>query len=107
MRLVCKVLQVPFPPKTRHYIGFPPELGSTEKDRKMMELADILLLEKQQEGVSLFRFTASGEAVGDTWHLSLEDAKHQAEFEFDGLLSPWISVPSDVSDVVEFALGQH
>ena len=107
MRLVCKVLQVPSPPKTRHYIGFPSELGSTEKERQMMEPADILLIEKRDEGVFLFRFTASGEAVGDTWHMNLEDAKHQAEFEFDGLISAWVSVPSNVSDVVEFALGEH
>jgi hypothetical protein len=90
MKYLSKVLQVPSPPKTLHYIGFPPGIGLEEEPRELTEAADILLIEQRQDGVFLFRFTASGKPVGDTWHANLEDAKHQAEFEFKGLISPWI-----------------
>ena len=108
MRLVSKVLQVPDPPKTRHYVGFPKELTSGEgHSQEMMQPPDVLLIEKREEGFFLFRFTADGIPVGDTWHLNLEDAKHQAEFEFDNLISSWGEVPSDVTNVVSFALEKY
>jgi len=71
-----------------------------------MQAPDILLIEQRDEGFFLFRFTVDGVAAGDTWHLNLEDAKHQAEFEFDGLISSWLEVPANVDDAVDFALGQ-
>jgi hypothetical protein len=104
MRLLSKVLQTPSSPKTRHYIGFPPGIVSDEDSRKLLEPADILLIEERDEGFFLFRFTASGKEVGDTWHANLEDAKHQADFEFEGLTSSWIEVPDDVEDVLKFGL---
>jgi hypothetical protein len=69
-----------------------------------MEAADILFVEEKKDGVFLCRYTATGNFAGDTWHANVEDAKDQAEFEFDGLISPWVDVPSEVTDVVEFAL---
>src|SRR5258708_28885959 len=42
MRLVCKVLQVPSPPKTRLYRGFPPGVPGPESTQ-LMEDQDILL----------------------------------------------------------------
>jgi hypothetical protein len=108
MRLVSKVLKVSDPPRTRHYVGFPKELTSGESNsQEMMKAPDILLIEKRDEGFFLFRFTADGIPVGDTWHLNLEDAKHQAEFEFDSLISSWGEIPPDVTDVVSFALAKY
>jgi hypothetical protein len=106
MRIVSKVLAVPDPPKVRLYIGFPPEIDPDPEARQMMEAPDVLLIEQNEEGFFLYRFTAAGIFAGDTWHLNLEDAKHQADFEFDGLISPWISVPSDIKDVVRYALDR-
>jgi hypothetical protein len=54
--------------------------------------------------VFLFRFTADGQVVGDTWHMTLEEAQQQAQFEFGDLLSDWRSVPADVEDLVAFGL---
>ena len=52
----------------------------------------------------MFRFTIEGTFAGDTWHKTLEDAKHQAHIEFGDLLSDWKSVPDDVQDVISFGL---
>ena len=106
MRLVCKVLQVPSPPKTRLYRGFPPGVPGQEPG-ELMEGADILLMEKTEDGISLCRYTASGNLAGDTWHANVEDAKHQVDFEFDGMISPWVNIPPGVTDVVEFALRSY
>lgn len=106
MRIVSKVLAVPDPPKVRLYIGFPPELEPDPKARQTMEPPDVLAIEQDTDGVFPHRFTAAGVFAGDTWHLNLEDAKHQADFEFDRLITPWIPVSSDVKDVVRYALEQ-
>jgi hypothetical protein len=34
--------------------------------------------------------------AGDTWHLNLEDAKQPANFEFHGMITPWIPIPAQV-----------
>jgi hypothetical protein len=108
MRLVSKVLKVSDPPKTRHYVGLLKEFTSEEsQSQEMMKAPDVLLIEKRHEGFFLLRFTADGIPVGDTWHLNLEDAKHQAEFEFDSLISSWGEVPPNVTDVVSFALEKY
>lgn len=72
-----------------------------------MEAQDILLLEEKKDGTFLYRYTASGEIAGDTWHASVEDAKHQADFEFDGLITPWVNVPAEITNVVEYALREY
>jgi hypothetical protein len=106
MRIVSKILALPDPPKTRLYIGLPPKLDPNPAARQMMEPPDVLVIEQDENGFFLYRFTAAGVFAGDTWHLNLEDAKHQANFEFDGLITPWIPVPSDVKDVVRYALNR-
>jgi hypothetical protein len=46
-----------------------------------------------EEGIYLFYIDDDGRVVTDTWHASLEDALHQAAFEYEGL--GW----TDVGDV--------
>jgi hypothetical protein len=38
----------------------------------------------------LFYFTAAGECITDSWHESLEQAKHQAFAEFEILDADWM-----------------
>jgi hypothetical protein len=103
-RLVAKLIAQPLTVKVRHYWGFPPELTSGENLREQMPFPAVLLIETDPDGVFLFRFTADGQVVGDTWHETIEDAQHQATFEYENSLSDWIAVPPDVEDVVAFAL---
>ena len=35
-------------------------------------------------------FDETWQPVTDTWHETLEDAKHQAEFEYEGVASTWL-----------------
>jgi hypothetical protein len=70
-----------------------------------MESPALLLIEAKPDGVFLFRFTADRRCVGDTWHKSVEDAKHQAAFEFNELLSVWKEVPTGINDIVSFGLS--
>jgi hypothetical protein len=105
-RLVAKLIVEPLKAKVRHYRGFPPELTGGEDLREQMPPAAVLLIEPKPSGIFLFRFTANGQVVGDTWHETVEDAQHQATFEYENLVSDWIAVPPDVEDVVAFALGR-
>jgi hypothetical protein len=39
----------------------------------------------------LFGCDANWQTVTDTWHETLDDAKHQAEFEYEGVSRTWIN----------------
>jgi hypothetical protein len=43
-----------------------------------------------EECFYLFGCDAHWNSLSDTWHESLEDAKSQAEFEYEGTLNTWI-----------------
>lgn len=93
-------------PRVRHYVGFPPHLGGVDGEIQRTKLpgADVLMIEAREDGFFLFRFTRAGDFAGDTWHLSLDDAKHQAGFEFGDDFGEWIEVPDSETDPVRFAL---
>ncbi len=42
-------------------------------------------------GFYLFGCNAEWDTVTDTWHETLEDAKHQAEFQYEGVSDSWQS----------------
>ena len=44
------------------------------------------------EGYYLFHLDPHWEEVTDTWHESVELAKRQAEFEYEGIGSKWVEV---------------
>jgi hypothetical protein len=90
--------------RVKHYRGLPPELTGGAEEREQMAQASLLVVEERSDGVFLLRFTKTGECVGDTWHQTIDDAKAQAAFEFDGLLYPWEAVPPEVADAVKFGL---
>lgn len=46
------------------------------------------------DGYCLFSCEDDWIPVADTWHPTLEEAKRQAEFEYDGLESTWEVPPS-------------
>jgi len=60
------------PSKTRHTIN-----GRDVRDFKRLELANY----EGQKGYFLLHICADGTGT-DTWHQNLEDALHQAEWEF-------------------------
>lgn len=105
VRLVTKVTGHLDEPKVKHYLGMPPELTGGKDLRESLKPADLVVIEEKEDGVFLIRFTADGEDVGDTWHMTVEDAKHQAQFEYGDLLAEWIEVPADVENAVSFGLN--
>jgi hypothetical protein len=42
-----------------------------------------------QDGYYLFGCNAEWDSVTDTWHQTLEEAKEQAEFEYEGVSETW------------------
>jgi hypothetical protein len=64
--------------------------------------ATFLVIEEHSDGIFLYRFGAAGECVGDTWHRTVDDAKEQAVFEFEGRIKGWTDVPNGTEDVVAF-----
>jgi len=46
----------------------------------------------------LYRIAADGEFGGDTWHETLDDVKHQVEWEYQDAVSDWHEIPGAVSD---------
>jgi hypothetical protein len=43
-----------------------------------------------EDAFYLFGCDAEWQSVTDTWHQTVEDAKHQAEFEYEGVSKSWI-----------------
>ena len=82
-------------PPSRHHRGIPNELGGTPE---RLSWPAFVLVEEKPDGVFLIRFTSACEVAGDTWHLTAEDAKHQATAEYEGMLGPWREIPDDVPD---------
>ena len=50
-----------------------------------------------EEAFYLFGCDAQWNSVSDTWHECLEDAKSQAEYEYEGTMNTW-TVPSACSN---------
>jgi hypothetical protein len=82
----------------RHYEG-PPDSA----DRRELPSPSIAVLEETPEGFYLIRLDGHGRFCGDTWHLTAEDARGQAEFEFDRV-GVWHEIPSEVSDPKAYAV---
>jgi hypothetical protein len=91
--------------KIKHYLGLPPKLTDGIDARQEMGPALFLVIDVKPDGVFLYRYGAKGECVGDTWHMNIDDAKHQAAYEYEGLIQDWQDVPSQVEDVAAFGLG--
>jgi len=43
-----------------------------------------------ESGFYLFGCDENWDQVTDTWHQTLEDAQHQAEFEYEGVSKTWV-----------------
>ena len=83
--------------KTRHAVGMP---GGPQVD---LPFPQLLVIESATDGIFLYRYTAGGDACGDTWHQSIEDAREQASFEYQDSLGSWYDVPASVDDPVAYA----
>jgi hypothetical protein len=69
-----------------------------------MPFPHVVLLEADETSCMLYRYTRDGKFCGDTWHQTVEDAKHQAEFEYREALGPWLPVPEAEADAHEYAI---
>lgn len=93
-------------PRVRHLVGLPPELAEGANDAQPLPWPHVLVIEEESPGsVCLYRMTQSGESGGDTWHQSVEDAKHQANYEYGDAVGDWSEIPGDVRDARDFAVA--
>ena len=86
--------------KTHHYL--------TDLTSKTLEFpkAFLLIIEEKDDGVYLNRFTENGDKVGDTWHLNIDEAKEQATFEFEDVLSSWKEIAENIDEPEKYILGK-
>ena len=85
--------------RATHTAGFPTDPS------KMLPVADVVLLMADDDpGAMLFRYTAFGEAGGDSWHPSVEAAEEAAAEEYGEALGAWMDVGDDVEDAHRFAV---
>jgi hypothetical protein len=88
----------PIPPRVRHYVGLP-----DSPDQRDLPHPSVALIDEKPDGFYLIRLTDEGTFCGDTWHLSAEEARGQAEFEFESI-GVWLDVPAEVSDPEAYAV---
>jgi hypothetical protein len=104
--MFARLTDLPSVAKVRHLQGLPPEVTGRRDERRELPSPAFLLLEERADGIFLFRHDAQGRCVGDTWHMSVQDAKDQALFEYPGVSLDWREVPTDVADPVQFGIAQ-
>lgn len=105
--LLTKINALGKPLKVKHYVGFPPELTEGKDLRDVLEAPALAIIEEGSDGIFLKRYDQKGRCVGDTWHMSLEDAKQQAIFEHGAAIVGWKEIPSGVTDAVSFGLAEN
>ena len=94
-------------PRVEHRVGLPTELAGTIREGDRLAFPEILVIEKKSEGnVFLFRLTRDGSPCGDTWHQSIEDARHQAEYEYGDVAGSWQPIPQTIVDPQDYALAR-
>ena len=60
-------------------------------DQLMGKMAGLAICQYEgEEAFYLFGCDQEWKTVTDTWHQTLDDAKHQAEFEYEGISKTWI-----------------
>ncbi len=84
----------------------PRDLTGGTDTRQKMGLPAFLVIEKNPDGVFLYRYDVNGKCVGDTWHMNVDDAKHQANYEYEGLMHDWHNVPAEAEGAVAFGLAR-
>jgi hypothetical protein len=68
----------------------------------LMPWPAIVVIEADSAGAMMFRFASDGTFAGDTWHHDVEEARSQAQWEFEGVLGPWQQLPNDVESLDVF-----
>lgn len=92
--------------KVRHYAGFPPSVTGGSDKRQELTAAEFLVIDENQDGIFLYRYGKGGDFAGDTWHRNVDDAKHQASYEYGERVKDWADVPAEVEDVVAFGVSR-
>jgi hypothetical protein len=93
---------------THHYVAsIAEDTGDLVVEEELPWPTVLLIRPGKESGFLLYRYTQDGRFAGDTWHLTLEDAKHQADFEFGESLGAWREVPAGVPDPITFALQER
>ncbi len=73
-------------------VDIAPRRTAAESRAEFLEGLRLGLAIYQLEGESalhLFGWDAQWNVVTDTWHATLEEALHQAEFEYEGVSTTW------------------
>jgi len=92
--------------RVKHYRGLPATLTGGVDTREEMRYPAFLVMETDQDGAYLYRYDVHGGCVGDTWHMSIEDAMHQVNYEFKGVVLDWQEVPEEVEDAAAWGLDR-
>jgi len=57
-----------------------------------MPVATLVEIVDEGSGVYLYRYDVDGNCVGDTWHLTIDEAKSQAGFEYGIADGDWEAI---------------
>lgn len=87
-------------PRTRHFEG-----GPSASDRVGLPLPAVVVLDETAEGFFLIRWADDGTFGGDTYHQTADEARGQAEFEFEHV-GTWEAIPADITDPAAYAIAR-
>lgn len=71
-----------------------------------LKYPDFLIIDiKSVNNIFLLRFDSDGREITDTWHLTIQEAKNQATYEYGNAIEEWEEIPDKI-DFLEFSLNK-
>lgn len=92
--------------ETDHWVIDDP---NTPARKEVLSTTAIYIIEEKEKSFYLNSYSQDGKWFGDTWHETLEDAKHQAEFEYKDYGNPkieWKEIPDDLENPIDYVLSK-
>lgn len=89
--------------ETGHYVKDDPNLPT---HKEVITFPKFLIIEQKLSGYFTNKYMKDGSWIGDHWHQSVEDAKHQAVIEFKDLLGEWFEIPDEVKNTKVYVFAK-
>lgn len=102
------ILKEDIEPKTKHYIGLPPEVTGNPLSARPLPIPRFVLFIEEQNGFYLYRYDLAGNFAGDTYHGTIPDAMKQAKYEFNiKSQSQWIDIPKEEKSEINYVISYY
>lgn len=81
--------------------------ASKPAHKEILSSIPIYIIEEKAGSFFLNNYDENGTWIGDTWHPNIQEAKHQAEFEYGNLIDNWKEIPQNIEDPIKYVFEEY